>query len=84
MAFHYRAEKKTIKSFLKQASGTRALMAETAGLAEKGFASPDKASYMRMRASCDAIRLRAEADALLGLAASIGSQRQVAVQHSLK
>jgi hypothetical protein len=84
MAFHYRAEKKTIKSFLKQAAGARALMAEKAGLAEKGFASPDRASYMRMRASCDAIRLRAEADALSSLAASLGSQRQVAVQQSLK
>jgi len=84
LASHYRAEKKTIKLFLKQAAGARALMAEKAGLAEKGFASPDKASYMRMRASCDAIRLRAEADALSSLATSIGSQRQVAAQQPLK
>jgi DNA-binding PadR family transcriptional regulator len=84
MAFHYRAEKKTIKSFLKQAAGARALMAEKAGLAEKGFASPDVASYMRMRASCDATRLRAEAEALSSLATSIGFQRQVAVQQPLK
>jgi DNA-binding PadR family transcriptional regulator len=83
MAFYYGTEKKTIKSFLKQAAGARVLMAEKAGLAEKGFAAPDMVSYMRMRASCDAIRLRAEADALSSLAASIGSQRQVAAQQSL-
>ena len=84
MAVHNRAEKKTIKSFLKQASVARALMAEKAGLAEKGFASPDMPSYMRMRASCDAIRLRAESDALSSLAASLGSQRQVAGKQPLR
>ena len=84
MASHYRAEKKTIKSFLKQAAVARALMADKAGLTEKGYASPNMAAYMRMRASCDAIRLRAESDALSSLAASIGSQRQVASQQPLK
>jgi DNA-binding PadR family transcriptional regulator len=84
MAFHYKAEKKMVKSFLKQAAEARALMAEKAGLAEKGFASPDRASYMKMRASCDAIRLRAEADALLSLSATIGSKREVAGQQPLK
>ncbi len=74
MAFHYRAEKKMIKSFLKQAAQARALMAEKASLAERGVASADSASYLRMRASCDAARLRAEADALLSLAASFGSK----------
>ena len=84
MAFHCGAEKKAIKSFLKQAAGSRALMAEKAGLAEKGFASPDMASYMRMRASCDAIRLRAESDAFSSLATSLGSQRQVAGKQPLQ
>ena len=74
MAFHYRAEKKMIRSFLKQASQARTLMAEKASLAERGVASTDQASYLRMRASCDATRLRAEADALLSLAASFGSK----------
>jgi DNA-binding PadR family transcriptional regulator len=83
MAFHYRAEKKTIKSFLKQAAEARVLMAEKASLAEKGVASTDRASYLRMRASCDASRLRAEGEALLRLAAPFGSKRAVDGQQSL-
>ncbi len=47
MALYSGTEKKMIKSFLKQAVAARALMAEKASLAEKGFASPDMASYMR-------------------------------------
>jgi DNA-binding PadR family transcriptional regulator len=84
MAFHHHADKKKIKAFLKNAAEARTLMAEKAGLAERGLSSPDKGYYLRMRASCDAIRLRAEAEALLNLATSIGSQRQVAVQQPPK
>jgi DNA-binding PadR family transcriptional regulator len=83
MAIHYGAEKKTIRSFLKQASESRALMAEKASLTQKGFASPDGSSYLRMRATCDAVRLRAEADALSSLASTIGSKREIAGKQPL-
>jgi hypothetical protein len=58
-------------------------MAENASLAERGFSSPDRASYMKMRAGCDATRLRAEGEALLHLAAPFGSKRVVDGQQTL-
>jgi DNA-binding PadR family transcriptional regulator len=81
MAFHYRAEKKMIKSFLKQAAETRVLMAEKAILAGRGI--PDRLSYLGMRASCDATRFRADADALMRLAESFASRRGAAGQRPL-
>jgi DNA-binding PadR family transcriptional regulator len=83
VAFHYGSDKKKVKSFLKHAAEARELMAEKASLAERGFASHDKASYMKMRAGCDATRLHAEADALLRLAASFGSRWPLEGQQSL-
>jgi DNA-binding PadR family transcriptional regulator len=83
MAIHYGADKAKIKSFLKHAAKSRELMAEKAGLTERGFTSSDKASYMRMRAYCDAARLGSEGEALLRLAAPFGSKRVVEGQQSL-
>jgi DNA-binding MarR family transcriptional regulator len=83
MAIHYGADKAKIKSFLKHAAKSRELMAEKAGLTERGFTSSDKASYMRMRACCDAVRLGSEGEALLRLAAPFGSKRVVEGQQSL-
>lgn len=83
IASHNGADKKKIKSFLKHAAEARELMADKAGLAERGFTSSDKASYMKMRAGCDAARLRAEGEALLRLAAPFGSKRVVEGQQTL-
>jgi DNA-binding PadR family transcriptional regulator len=83
MAAYYGADKKLLKSFLKQAAEARGLMAEKAGLAQRGAISLNKAAYMRMRAACDAGRLQAEADVLVRLSASFGSKGPVDGQQSL-
>ena len=83
MAIHHGADRKKIMLFLKHAAEARELMAEEAGLAVRGFSSRGNASYMRMRASCDASRLRAEGEALSRLAAPFGSKRAFDGQQSL-
>jgi DNA-binding MarR family transcriptional regulator len=83
MAAHYGAEKKQLKSFLKQAADARGLMADRADLAQRGAKSLNKAAYLRTRATCEAVRLRAEADALRSLSSSFGSKGTVEGQQAL-
>jgi len=83
MGAYYGAEKKQLKLFLKQAADARGLMADKAGLAQRSTASLNKAAYLRTRAACDAVRLRAEADALRSLSSSFGSKGTVEGQQTL-
>lgn len=83
MAAHYGADKKQLKSFLKLAADARALMADKADLAQRGAASLSKAAYLRMRVACDAVRLRAECDALLSLSSAFGAKWPLEGQQTL-
>ena len=81
MGLHYGADKKKIQAFLRQAAAARIREAERAALSEPSARSGQ--SYASMRSRCDSLRLRAEAEALLGIADSFKTRRIVSGQQSL-
>ncbi len=73
MARHYGVNSGKVADLLKQASERRKLLAKQAAATAGRTGQP--ISYQDMRSKCEAARLRAEADALIQLAAGVEGER---------